>query len=151
MRVRQRGVLTVVRIHRIQAASVVVARRDAGGYVSIDRSDQMKSAYMLIAEAQSTVRPELLLDLKATLLRVSILYVRVHGTEVEQDSRRQCQAAENVREDWRAGLCRRKTHADLAKAAGIGCITRREDRIRQRAEWNAIVEQPIATANHRLP
>ena len=105
--VGQRRILAIVAESRIRPASVVASGGGARGHVLIDGNDEMQPAYMLIANAQSAVRTKLLLDFKAALLRVGVLHVRVHGAEVEQDSRRQRQAAEDVRKHGRSRLRRR--------------------------------------------
>ena len=71
--------------------------------------------------------------------------------EVEQNAGRQSQAAEDIRENRRAGLRRGKADADLAQIGGVGRIVRRKQGIRQRAQRHAVVEEPEAAANHGIP
>ena len=47
----------------------------------------MQTTQVLVADAQGAALPDLLLDLKAALLGVGILHVRIHGREVDQGAR----------------------------------------------------------------
>src|SRR5450432_1208389 len=82
--VGQRGILAVVGVVRVGAASVVVPRGRAGGHVLIHGDDKMQPAQMLVAHAQSAALSQLLFDLKTGLLGVGILHVPVHGGEIDQ-------------------------------------------------------------------
>lgn len=102
VRIGQRRVLAVVAVGEIRAASVVGAGSRATGDVLVHRDDQVQAADVLVADAQRAVAAELLLDLEAALLRISVLHVRIHGGKVEQDAGRQSEAGKDVREYRRA-------------------------------------------------
>ena len=110
----------------------------------------MKSAQVLIADAQGAALADLLLDLEAGLLGVGILHVAVHGGEVDQ--RDQWDGALRMFGKHRSpSLCRRETHVDLAQIGEVGGVAGRQKRIGKRAQRNAVVEEPVAASHHGAP
>lgn len=105
---------------------------------------------MLVAKAQCGALPNLLLNFKATLLRVGILHMGIHGREVDQRHKGD-DSAERIREDRRSGLRWGKTDGDLAKIVKVSCIPCRQNRIRERAQRHSVVKEPKTTANYGVP
>src|SRR5688572_28697485 len=114
MRVRQRGVLAVIGIVRIWAASIISARRHARRNVLIDGNDEVKPTQMLVAHTDSGSFPKLLLNLKAALLGIRILHLGVHRRKIHEHTGWKPGVRKNVRENRGPGLGRGKTNTDLA-------------------------------------
>src|SRR6516162_7009423 len=111
----------------------------------------MQAAHMLITKANALAASDLMLDFQATLLGIGILHIALHRAEVEQNPGRKGQTAQDIRKHRRPGLRGRKTDTDLAQLCRVRVITGREQRIRQRAQWNTIVEQTKTAANNSVP
>ena len=150
MGIGERRILTVVPVVGIRPASIVASGGDTSWNVLIDRDNQMQTAHMLIAHAQRFVAAKLSLDFKVGLLRIRILHVTVHRGEVEQDARWKCQAAEDIRKFRSARLPGRKADADLAEVGDFCRVPGGKQRICQCSQRDAVIEEPIAPADHRV-
>src|SRR3954451_19102096 len=104
----------------------------------------MKSAQMLIADAERTVAAHLLLNFKAPLLRVSILQVLVHCGEIHQHSGWQRGTREDVREHRSPCLRGRKSDTQLACARYGRRIAAGEEGIGHGAQRYAVVKEAKA-------
>ena len=144
----QRRILTVVPVAGIRPASVVRAGGDARRGVVIDRDNQAHAAHVLIADAHRAAPAELLLELDARLTGVRVPHVGIHCGQVRQGNGRHW-GAQDIRECGRARLRGRQADADLTQAGKVYRISRRQQRVCERAKRHAIVEQSRAPANER--
>ena len=106
---------------------------------------------MLVSDAQRAALADLLLDLEAPLFGVGVLHTRVHCREIDQNPGGKSCARQNVREHRRSGLGRGQAHANLACAGQVRRVPARQKRVRERAQRDAVIEQPVAAANHSAP
>ena len=150
IRVRQRRVLTDVGVTQVWATSVVIPCRQAGGHVLIHADDQMKSPQALNADAQCAAPPYLLFDFQAHLLREGISHVAIHRGEIHERDRWD-HAAQYVGKRRRNSLCWGEAHTNLAELIEIGSVARRQNRIRERAKRDSVIEQSSAAAYDSSP
>src|SRR4051812_6082896 len=111
----------------------------------------MQPAKMLVTHTERRTLPDLPLDLKASLLRVSIPDMRIHRGEIEQHSRRYGETCQNIGKHRRAGLRGREADAQLLQIAGRNRVPRRKQSVGQRPQRDTVVEQSVAPANQSMP
>ena len=87
---------------------------------------------MLIANAQRAVLAELVLDLKAALLGVGVLHVRVHGAEVKQHAGRKVRLLRMFGKTGAPACAGERLMLTWLRSFDIDRVARRQQRIGQR-------------------
>ena len=118
-------------------------------HVLIDRHQQVQPADVVISGAHRRALANLLLDLDARLPRIRILQLPIHRRQIRQRDRRRRLAAEHVRKHRRARLRRRQAHVDLTQVREIRRVVGRQQRVGDRAQRHAIVEEAGVAADDR--
>ena len=107
----------------------------------------MFAAHVLIADSGAGFWAELLFELKTGLLRICVADVPIDQRIIQQ---RACGRRErDLRKHRGSGLTGRKDVAEKLGLRGVGGVARRKQRIGQRTQGEAVVEETIGAAQER--